>query len=571
MASSRTPCQYGENCYRKNPAHFLEFTHPEGNDKRLINHSKIKSQIKRDSGEFELDHREYPKKVKDSPSNSYAKPLDEGIGFSDRSPTPEFELNYSTSPGSSISPNLNTSTTSTETKSTLTLPSSYQDSNSHTFIFTTVDGIDDEYNEYPKAVSLKHILSSDFGDLNALILFSYMVDMDWILEQLPRLKRSIPILMVVQFDSLSQLQDIRIRFSRFPNIKFLRPHLPIPFGTHHSKMLLLFYADGMRVVVTTANFIPVDWAMKTQGVWISPYFPLLESKIETSSNFQNDLVEYLQAYQDRMFEFSIEKILKHEMTNVSIRLVASVPGYHKGEHKYKWGHMKMRGILEKMASSMAHVTTDWPFIGQCSSIGSLGKSPEMWFESEWKSSFTSASPKTPLSMVFPTVENVRTSLEGYSAGKSIPYCSKTCKNQLYLTRYFHQWKSERNGRSRASPHIKSYLRCSPDFSSLAWLLLTSANLSKAAWGSLQKNDTQLMVRSYEIGVLFLPQDQMPPRDVYPVSEPKDDISLYYDRKNRIQLPFDLPLMEYSTCDEPWIIDFSYSNPDVHGKKHGTRY
>jgi len=33
----------------------------------------------------------------------------------------------------------------------------------------------------------------------------------------------------------------------------------------------------------------------------------------------------------------------------------------------------------------------------------------------------------------------------------------------------------------------------------------SANLSKAAWGALEKNGSQLMIRSYELGVLFLPE------------------------------------------------------------------
>jgi hypothetical protein len=33
----------------------------------------------------------------------------------------------------------------------------------------------------------------------------------------------------------------------------------------------------------------------------------------------------------------------------------------------------------------------------------------------------------------------------------------------------------------------------------------SANLSKAAWGATEKNGSQLMIRSYELGVLFLPQ------------------------------------------------------------------
>jgi len=33
----------------------------------------------------------------------------------------------------------------------------------------------------------------------------------------------------------------------------------------------------------------------------------------------------------------------------------------------------------------------------------------------------------------------------------------------------------------------------------------SCNLSKAAWGALEKNGTQLMIRSYELGVLFIPK------------------------------------------------------------------
>lgn len=42
-----------------------------------------------------------------------------------------------------------------------------------------------------------------------------------------------------------------------------------------------------------------------------------------------------------------------------------------------------------------------------------------------------------------------------------------------------------------------------------WLILSvrmihSANLSKAAWGAMEKNNTQIMVRSYELGVLYLP-------------------------------------------------------------------
>ena len=52
-------------------------------------------------------------------------------------------------------------------------------------------------------------------------------------------------------------------------------------------------------------------------------------------------------------------------------------------------------------------------------------------------------------------------------------------------------------------HVHTWLT-----SSFSYLSSNSANLSKAAWGALEKNQSQLMIRSYEIGVLFLPPDSV---------------------------------------------------------------
>lgn len=77
-----------------------------------------------------------------------------------------------------------------------------------------------------------------------------------------------------------------------------------------------------------------------------------------------------------------------------------------------------------------------------------------------------------------------------------------------------------------------------------WMLITSANLSQAAWGKLEKNSTQLFCRSYELGVLFCLKDH-PELDVF-------------------KIPFDLPLSKYSSDDEPYLIDLSYKKPDKMG-------
>jgi len=45
---------------------------------------------------------------------------------------------------------------------------------------------------------------------------------------------------------------------------------------------------------------------------------------------------------------------------------------------------------------------------------------------------------------------------------------------------FSRWKADNRQRSRASPHIKTYLRATNDqYKHLLWFLVTSANLSKA--------------------------------------------------------------------------------------------
>jgi tyrosyl-DNA phosphodiesterase-1 len=49
---------------------------------------------------------------------------------------------------------------------------------------------------------------------------------------------------------------------------------------------------------------------------------------------------------------------------------------------------------------------------------------------------------------------------------------------------------------------------------LAWFLLTSANLSQAAWGVEQSQGRTLYIKSYEMGVLFLPSKVVAARRTY---------------------------------------------------------
>lgn len=94
------------------------------------------------------------------------------------------------------------------------------------------------------------------------------------------------------------------------------------------------------------------------------------------------------------------------------------------------------------------------------------------------------------------------------------------------------------------PHIKSYCRVSPCCTKLAYFLLTSANISKSAWGQKLSKKGSSYVRSYEVGVLFLPKFFEESYFQIQHAEGKGESNLF-------PLIYDLPLISYGDNDEPW--------------------
>ena len=330
------------------------------------------------------------------------------------------------------------------------------------------------------------------------------------MDQYPFNWRKCPLYIVYGVKANSVHAEMEKQSKPFSQIILSPVKINDSYGTHHTKMMILHYSQGLRIVIHTANLIPNDWHQKTQGVWISPIFPrLIASQNETSeTNFKLDLLQYLNEYKSDHILRWCSIIEKHDLSTAKVFLIASVPGRHKNEHRATFGHMKLRKVLSGKFGPNKSISK-WPVVCQFSSIGSLGTEPNKWLTSQFLSSLASYNEisleKPVLKCIFPTVENVRNSLEGYMAGGSLPYSSKLASRQLYLNNFFHQWKATSTGRNQSSPHIKTYCRLSPDFNEISWFLLTSANLSKAAWGELQCNGSQLAIRSFELGVLFLPK------------------------------------------------------------------
>ncbi|KAM5274806.1 tyrosyl-DNA phosphodiesterase 1 [Ctenodactylus gundi] len=437
------------------------------------------------------------------------------------------------------------------------------------FYLTRVSGIKPKYNS--KALHIKDILSPLFGTLVSSAQFNYCFDVDWLVKQYPPESRNKPILLV-HGDKREAKAHLQAEAKPYANISLCQAKLDIAFGTHHTKMMLLLYEEGLRVVIHTSNLIREDWHQKTQGIWLSPLYPRIDHEThrsgESKTHFKADLISYLMAYNAPPLKEWVDTIQKHDLSATNVYLIGSTPGRFQGSQKDNWGHFRLRKLLKEHTSSVPEAEC-WPVVGQFSSIGSLGADESKWLCSEFKESLLTLGPESktpgksavPLHLIYPSVENVRTSLEGYPAGGSLPYSIQTAEKQNWLHSYFHKWSAETSGRSSAMPHIKTYMRPSQDFSRIAWFLVTSANLSKAAWGALEKNGTQLMIRSYELGVLFLPSafglDSFKVKQKF-FSSSQEPISSF-------PVPYDLPPELYGSKDRPWIWNIPYVKaPDTHG-------
>lgn len=303
----------------------------------------------------------------------------------------------------------------------------------------------------------------------------------------------------------------------------------------------------MRIVISTANLYQEDWDNRVQGLWMSDRLPALspneESYGESATGFRADFIKSLEVYQNSQLQTYIERIKVSDFRSVNVFLVTSIPGKFKSD---TYGHPRLGALLKKHS---APIDSSHPIIAQTSSLGNFGKSVSEYLANEVARSFGqhsgNSSPAGPsLQIIYPSLNNVKNSHDGLLGGGCLPYFRDAHKRQPWLNRHLFQWKSTSRNRDRAMPHIKSYCRHSQE--GLFWFVLTSANMSKSAWGVYK--GTSLNINSYEVGVAFFPRVILNGQDHFPTNEKQQK-----NNEAILKLPFDVPLVPYDASDEPFCI------------------
>lgn len=427
-------------------------------------------------------------------------------------------------------------------------------------------------------------------------------------------------------------------------MQLLSAYIPDPFGTHHSKMLILFrHDDTAQVIVHTANMIHRDWANMTQAVWASPPLPLLANTSDQASTptvhpigsgerFKVDLLRYLGAYEKRLEPLTMQ-LKDYDFSSIRAAFLGSAPSRQKpaaaSSAVTAFGWLGLSQILSSIPITAPDGSSRPHIVSQISSVATLGATPT------WLSHFQSilsGYPKTEgteavpppssakasafftkheaepekvpapkFSIVFPTPKEIRMSLDGYSAGGSIHWKVQSAQQQKqleYMRPLLCHWgpspksfftppcsinSSQREAhRGTAAPHIKTYIRfSSEDDKSIDWAMITSANLSKQAWGDVVNKKDEIWIQSWETGVVVWPalyaeSDSTVNEHAIMVPVFGSDTPGTQEGQQRVEekgetvvvgfrMPYDVPLVPYRVDEKPWCATLAHQEPDRYGR------
>ncbi|PHH59339.1 hypothetical protein CDD81_3367 [Ophiocordyceps australis] len=469
------------------------------------------------------------------------------------------------------------------------------------------------------AVSIKDLLGDPL--ISECWQFNFLFDIDFLMEAFDAdTQHLVKVHIVHGFWKREDPNRILLmqEAAKFSNVNLHEAPMPEMFGTHHSKMMVLFrHDDTAQVIIHTANMIAKDWTNMTNAVWRSRPLPKLPDGCASATpanrplgsgcRFKSDLLEYLESYDRRkpVCRQLAGELRRYDFSSVQAALVASVPGKHAMGSSAAWGWTRLKSCLHAIdcAQDQSEIVV------QVSSIATLGSTDD-WlqktlFEALASTSSSHGCQKRPvLRLVFPTANEIRESIDGYVSGGSIHtkiQSPQQAKQLTYMRPLLHHWANDSRGsdelngdtacieasmepkdggRARAAPHIKTYIRYSCNGSTtIDWALLTSANLSRQAWGEAVKRsgaaaEGEVRIASWEIGVLVWPAlyghgSVMVGtfRSDNPSVEPWTE-RLAAESTSAIvglRIPYSMPLRRYGSDEVPWVVSMSHSQPDCRGR------
>ncbi|KAJ1718902.1 hypothetical protein LPJ61_006433, partial [Coemansia biformis] len=351
-------------------------------------------------------------------------------------------------------------------------------------------------------VSLAEIL--DAGHITEALLTTFQLDGDWLLSHFPP---TTPLTLVANDASSLDTAPTRAR------ITIVQPEMVVPrVQIVHSKIMILFYAARMRLVVATANLVEDEWSVMHNAVFLQD-FPLDPSIVFAANEFSTSLAYSLH---DLSIPYGIIARLNNvDFSAATARIVTTVPTGEPRRHMNmtSYGMLRLAHVVresQKNANSQAKAFE--PDARLFCASSSLGKLDIPWLRDLYLCahgldpqplSLGTRQQMVPSALVdialgFHTHSQVTACRFGPQCGRYIMARRDTYDAATFPKDMLFHLEPRVSG---ALVHAKAIVARTGVEQKTGWVYIGSHNCTPAAWGRLFYNGVPYF-NNYEFGVVL---------------------------------------------------------------------
>lgn len=422
-----------------------------------------------------------------------------------------------------------------------------------------------------KDIKLEEVLEPQ--SLRTAVLSAFQWDVEWVLSKLkvPQNGGQTKCIFVMQAKEESLKEEMLEQTKDQKSwLRLCFPSMEGQIHCMHSKLMLLFHPNKLRIAIPTANLLNFDWGetgVMENSVWLIDLPRLPDGEKTTRDDLTAFAREMLFFCQRQGIDQAVrDGVLNFDFTaTADIAFVHTVGGVSYGKDAERTGlpglAKAVRGLnvssldpeIDFAASSIGSLNDDFLRHVQAAASGQDMIARAEATVSAAKSSFFQAKTKSPsdhsirdkIRLYFPSHDTVTSSKAG--AVGTICLSRKWFEAMTFPRRCFRDYISTRPGLLSHNKilYVRGVRKEGDEVKRVAWAYVGSSNMSESAWGKLvydkKAKEWKLNCRNWECGVL-LPVD---------VSDKEGEGAVGMEVFDEmLEPPFMYPALEYEDR-EPW--------------------